>query len=193
MNNSQTDLIEIAHHEAGHAVMACVFGAHFECVTIIPCETARGRMSGLYTRGAWSNRGERWQDVLVFVAGPAAQEISEIDAGLCALDALRVQLWEEGANSDAAQALALLDGNHQLLEDALFTVQRTFDRRVPKRAVKTLAAALLERQTLDYDEAKAIVDRVLRRSVWAAGKFQGSPCLSPSVEKLCEPPAEFVG
>ena len=163
---SQDSPEAIAYHESGHAVIATRLGLRFQSVDITPSD--RGTSGGI--RG-WS--GRPLDQICVLIAGPVAQAkysgFSEAEVREC-LVPVDLQMDHGGTNDlfnarnlavDIAAATLGLHRSHpdvrsrqrELVEEQRSrVVDLLFGDDALWRAVQSVAAALLEHETLTGDE-----------------------------------------
>jgi hypothetical protein len=182
----------IAHHEAGHTVMAAILGLRFDTVSIEPDGPTLGKVL-VYPPQDFADDSKDEEQIgnmlLMVLAGPvAAQRFSNI----CRLDQIGNDLvcLLEGHNSDYARALKLsamlhgiplgLEAGHvghsdtdTMFEQLEYSEEQVYsvfnaDDGAGWKAVEALAAALLERKTLDHESTLAIIGPILFPDV--AGK-----------------------
>jgi hypothetical protein len=178
-----TDVLRrVAIHESGHAVLAELFYMNPEYVTIEPNSEFLGH---LRRRGKGYMAHERWRDLLVTCAGHAAEglmpedvESDDMDEYCDHYDMLR---WPLEENSDGGRIWASLrehseDEQQQLtwFELAFAQTQRVLRNRDVWRSVESLAARLIEKRTVDRDEAAEVIQAALGRSKWNRDQFQMS-------------------
>jgi ATP-dependent Zn protease len=145
MDDDQDSRIEIALHEAGHAVIARVVGLIGDRATIVPKGTARGK--------AWWADDSGIKSVLACLAGRAATEV------------ILGYASDEGCSRDDAEAMALIrtpdwrreEWYCRKVRDDLLAQARKLIRQ-NRGAVEAVAHYLIERGELTGDE----IDRLIQ-------------------------------
>ncbi len=146
---SSTATAATAHHEAGHAVAAMVRNVQVKYATIAPSGDSVGyiRLLGRVPTqvGAMHNRG------LIALAGEAAQR---------RFSPRSVRRHHGGSDREAVRRFALdASGSAKVAQCLVDLWQAQADDLVQTRwaAIQRIAAALLERQTLDGAELRRLV------------------------------------
>jgi hypothetical protein len=181
---SRLQLEETAYHEAGHAVLAWLAGSPFERVSVVPDEDAAGHIINPWWQLA--EPPNQFVDVTCPTCGTCVTPLvahcfrdDELrDGEDVALHAARglyaggeavklrrgVRQRSGGCGSDDAQIADIIASTWPDYDDAthraLCCYLRLSARATLQRAwgeVEALAAALLERRTLNGDEARAIL------------------------------------
>jgi hypothetical protein len=162
------DLYSTAIHESGHAVLSELFDLNTEYVTIEPTDKTYGHLRQRIR--AYGPHG-RWRDLLVIAGGCVAQEFDVLDPS----EYLEWPDTEDEA-TDSARLWASLqehsedeDQRQAWFELALAQTQRILRQRPVWRSVQSLAAALLEKRTLDRWETAGVIEAALGRSKWSYG------------------------
>ncbi len=154
----------VAHHEAGHAVMADCLGLRFKWVSIEPKPGSRGRLRLVIPR--WLARHEPTD--ATFRAWVEADIMGQM-AGFIAEKRLTGRGDHVGATDDYIGTLELArivcftrkEEDHYL--DGLFErAAYLMSRAAVRRAVQLVASALLERKRLSEKEVHVLVDRAHR-------------------------------
>jgi cell division protease FtsH len=146
------DWRHVAYHEAGHAVVALRLGYEVGKVSIVPRQGVLGRAKVL-------PQSPSPDDIRIDLAGPLAEAlVNPFDE--------KIQL---GSRSDWRNirrstrefvALGFINGREwDILIDELLRETRALVRR-DRKAIASVAAALLERKTLTGDDIKRIVEEV---------------------------------
>jgi ATP-dependent Zn protease len=139
-----------AIHEAGHAVVALRLGLVFDHVTTIPDEHAQtdGALHWTDLQSAGDLEIAPTADAIVLLAGPFAEArltestLHEVLAGEAA-----------GEDREALATLGLDDEEFVAASrDALTLVEHEW------AAIERVADALLESETLDFDEVEALLE-----------------------------------
>jgi len=143
------DLRVTAIHEAGHAVVALRLGLVFDHVTTVPDDHAEtdGALHWTELQSAGDLEIAATADAIVLLAGPFAEArlidstLHEVLAGDAA-----------GEDREALATLGLDDDEFVAASrDALALVEQDWP------AIERVADALLEYETLDFDEVEALV------------------------------------
>lgn len=143
------DLRVTAIHEAGHAVIALRLGLVFDHVTTVPDDDAEtdGALHWTDLQSAGDLEIAPTADAVVLLAGPFAEArlvestLHEVLAGEAA-----------GEDREALATLGLDDDEFVAASrDALALVEQEWP------AIERVADALLEYETLDFDEVEALV------------------------------------
>jgi len=154
----KVDIERVALHEAGHAVAHHVLGIAFDVVTVVPSDDA-GTLGHVTTNTGASNLiqlnyGSRNREI----AALARDHIICTLAGMAAEDVLLGNIYEAGCRRDVEQAM--IDSQYRSrVPHAYFGKRKTDARKLIREntsAVRAVAAALLERQSLTWCEVEAV-------------------------------------
>jgi len=185
----------VAHHAAGHAVVAAIGGCKLVHVAIVPGHLVCGqgrvdyavpaqRPGGLLGwRSAVAARTfDLWVSLLVGRAGRAAEaRFRELPVGL---------LEDDGRCADmraaVRAALELTGGDRPLAATYLFAAEREAERLVERnwRVVQAFARQLIAQQEIDGREAHRLVARAIRElSLTPVFTAYRSPVIPPSKDR----------
>lgn len=157
-----------AYHEAGHAVADLALGRAFRYVTIEPDEDSLGHCMGVAYRGGQrlemdvyegNNRARDWIErrVKTLLAGAIAERRftgRNSSAGGWSDDRIAIDLLSHLCGTETFEIDAYLD---------LLIIRTRALLSVPHRwmAIQRLAAQLLDKQTVRYQDARAIADQAI--------------------------------
>ena len=155
-----TDLERVAYHEAGHAVAGFLLRRSFAYVTIESAADSLGHcdfapldsLLGQIIDGAGDHAiAELRRGLITVLAGPAAEERFAGPYDLAGEDDTEQAV-------DLASVIAATPNEARALAEAAFDEARgLWSIAAQWAAVAALAAALLERNRLSYEEARALV------------------------------------
>jgi ATP-dependent Zn protease len=143
-DDDQDERIEVALHEAGHAVIARIVGLIGDRATIVPKGTARGK--------AWWRDDDGIKSVLACLAGRAATEV------------ILGYASDEGCSSDDVEAMRLIQAPgwrreewycRKVYDDLLEQARKLI--RQNRGAVERVAHALLDRGVLSAAEIDVLM------------------------------------
>jgi hypothetical protein len=165
------ELSNTAHHEAGHAVLADLLYCDPYFVTIVPENRSAGRLK---RRSHIVTLEDAVAELLVLIAGTQAESLA---GNQCAGDQLLC--FDEGDSSDGYRIPQVLqsvtddpDGQETFLTLCEAGALRMLRNRPVWRAVETVAAALIERKTLDWGEVNDLIRGALGRSSWNQRQYE---------------------
>jgi hypothetical protein len=146
------DKLETAYHEAGHAVVAYRFGHLAGSLTIVP-DSATDILGSVETEGEWSDGSTDWEQIMVLFAGSAAQRFFTSSASRL------------GSGQDDEKAVRLLQfqpvgAMKKLRAKALAMIKKNWPQ------ITAVATALVEAETLIYDEWTIVIDAVDEGEDW---------------------------
>lgn len=157
--------VQIAHHEAGHAVVACRLHKFPSKVTILPNKSSSGRAvfrRPLLQEGMQSDNSPRnWlrieHDMIIAMAGPLAQRRYAPRS-----DWRQNRYWgERGTDFDIFADLLLLQHDDEKVRDAYARYIRARAESLVENgwpAIERVAQALVDQQTLSREE--------LSKTIW---------------------------
>lgn len=146
------NIARIAHHEAGHAIMATLVGVSFSSVSIVPDDRSNGRILGpfsSYDKPLWHERM-----CLIMLGGNVAEEIHVPDESCNLLRATQgdmdhaVEYMSEVLEGD--DAFFYLAGLEELAKEVM-------SRPEIRQSTQKLAAALMEKSSLSEIEAYSVM------------------------------------
>jgi hypothetical protein len=168
------DLRRVAIHESGHAVIGTLFYLDSEYVTIEPTDKNLGHVR---RRGGGVSAHDNWRKLLYTCGGHIAEGLTAEDMVVSddywnSYAALRWPRPDEEI-TDGAQLWTLLrehsedeDRREAWFELAFAQTQRILSNPAVWRSVESLAARLMEKRTIDGNEARDVIEAALGRSKW---------------------------
>jgi cell division protease FtsH len=176
------DLLRVAYHEAGHALMAWLMGQRPLSATIVPDEDYLGKAE--YSAGNWETLMDHLRDrVMVTVAGdacefimldPPPEEFSEPDLwnAVCGLELIDDLMQDDSMVSDGeisgslnfpefceGELEELLEKHQNELE--LFFAEAKDLLYEDRLLVKAIADALMDKRILSGEEIDSMIDRII--------------------------------
>lgn len=142
-------LLTVAQHEAGHALMCVLLKRTFDCVTIKPDNGYVGAVLGLTDQG---NERFLFQDALIFYAGLKSEELFS-NSNLSVYN---------GAQPDFQQVNRLVEAmapGNKLVAPIHQEIRETCSNLLVNnwQSLKKIADALVKKETLTYQEVKNII------------------------------------
>jgi hypothetical protein len=157
-----------AYHEAGHAVAAWVMDRPFRYVTIVPMEGTLGHVQ----HPAWREHVQPDINVDGRTRRLLEKAIFTLLAGVRAEKRLTGRWNNIEANSDfhdADDLASYLWGNPKVLQKYISFMESRVDAMIASdrhwKGIQALAAALLEKRRIGYQEAQEIITAAVRPSL----------------------------